>query len=150
MVDKLVYSKNKSSVRCRSYYWQLFLQFKILVDVSNPGAPKRNQKSHVETLQIRFPNCQVVKAFNTISAYAMESNLDMGDKQVYIASDSPEAASEVSSLARRLGFETRDYGQLSNAKMLEKMQQQLLGDWGVALLIAFPVFIAWLVFATIR
>ena len=122
----------------------------ILVDVTNPPSQGKNKPSHAETLQKTHPTSNVVKAFNTISAYAMESDLDMGDKKVYIASDSPKAASEVSCLARMMGFETVDYGSLSNAKTLENMQNHLFGDWGVALLLAFPVFVAWLTFATVR
>merc|ERR1712215_95801 len=64
------------------------LSGKVVVDVSNRSSVKRNStESQAEYLARLFPHCSVVKAFNVLSAYSLESSVQ-GSKQVYIAGDS--------------------------------------------------------------
>ena len=125
------------------------LSGKILIDVSNPDYESKFG-SQSELLAKRYPDTDVVKAFNTISAYALANDLDVGDKKVYIAADSKVAATKVADLAHVAGFETVMYGKLSSAKKLEAMQKTLLGDWGTALLVSSLIFAAWLIYGTLR
>ena len=50
------------------------LSGRIVIDVSNPSNPA-NDKSQAEHLQELLPNSHVVKAFNSISAYTIQSEV---------------------------------------------------------------------------
>lgn len=57
---------------------------KILVDVSNPTEQEhfRHHESNAEYLASLFPTCTVVKAFNVISAWTLQSGPRDGNRQV--------------------------------------------------------------------
>lgn len=57
---------------------------KILVDVSNPTEKEhlQNHQSNAEYLASLFPACTVVKAFNVISAWALQAGPRDGNRQV--------------------------------------------------------------------
>lgn len=57
---------------------------KILVDVSNPTEQEhlQHRESNAEYLASLFPTCPVVKAFNVISAWTLQSGPRDGNRQV--------------------------------------------------------------------
>lgn len=71
----------------REYYTTLCdlsdeLAGKILVDVSNNAEMNHHKESNAEYLASLFPACTVVKAFNVISAWTLQSGPRDGNKQV--------------------------------------------------------------------
>lgn len=58
------------------------LSGKILVDVSNSIEINHHKESNAEYLASLFPMCSVVKGFNVISAWTLQSGARDGNKQV--------------------------------------------------------------------
>lgn len=56
---------------------------KILVDVSNNTEINHHKESNAEYLASLFPACTVVKGFNVVSAWTLQSGARDGNKQVY-------------------------------------------------------------------
>ena len=148
-VDLVMLAIHSAHVEAALRNYKGLLNGKILVDVSNPDHDSK-YGSQSEMLAKRYTGAHVVKAFNTISAYALANDLDEGDKKVYIASDSKQAAAKVADVAHACGFETVMYGKLASAKKLETMQKTLFGDWATALLVCGLIFAAWLIYGTLR
>lgn len=95
-----------------------------IIDVTNPLTPDYSglattDKSAAEELQLRLPDANVVKAFNTIFA----SNQANPTRKIdgYVAADDPKAKQEVISLVESIGFTALDVGPLSAARHLEGM-----------------------------
>ena len=122
---------------------------KILIDISNQDK-LRNGESNAEKLAEEFPTLRIVKAFNTLSAYAMESDTFGGAKQVLIASNDQEAREKVSALSREMGFTPIDYGMLRSARDLEAYPLTLMYGWGRPTLFTFGIFIGWNVVLIIK
>lgn len=70
---------------------------KILIDLSNelPDHSHQDQASNAERLQIGISNAYVVKAFNTISSFAMRSTPAGESPHVFVASDHLEAKDKI-------------------------------------------------------
>jgi NADPH-dependent F420 reductase len=97
---------------------------KTIIDVTNPltsdySGLATTDTSAAEELQLRLPEANVVKAFNTIFA----SNQANPTRQIdgYVAADDPKAKQEVISLVESMGFTALDVGPLSAARHLEGM-----------------------------
>ncbi|XP_016044375.1 metalloreductase STEAP3 isoform X2 [Erinaceus europaeus] len=116
---------------------------KILVDVSNPTEQEHLQyhQSNAEYLASLFPTSTVVKAFNVISAWTMQSGPRDGNRQVPICSNHPEAKHTISLMARSMGFTPVDMGSLASAREVEAMPLRLLPDWKVPALLALGLFV---------
>ncbi|KAI0218725.1 Metalloreductase STEAP4 [Lamellibrachia satsuma] len=125
---------------------------KILVDVSNPDEKKRDCKteSTAECIAKSFPEAAVVKAFNTISAYAIEFDYTSGVRNVYVAGNDDDACSKVRDVARAIGFTPVQFGRLPKAAELEAMQYELFGNWIAPLVLSSVVFLAWFLFGLWR
>lgn len=119
---------------------------KICIDVSNRKCLSKGP-SYSEQLQKLLSHSVVVKAFNVISAYEMESNTSGGSKLVYIASDDTDTRSKIAELTRDLGFIPKDYGILKNARKIEKIPLQLFPEWKQPLGFTLLVFILWYLYA---
>ncbi|HEY3839994.1 MAG TPA: NADPH-dependent F420 reductase [Bryobacteraceae bacterium] len=104
------------------------LQGKILVDAINPLAPDLSKlevgttSSCAELVASWAPGARVVKAFNTIG-YAV-----MGDPKVngegvvmFYCGDDADAKKTIAELATELGFDARDAGPLTQARLLEPL-----------------------------
>ncbi|MBN3307530.1 STEA3 Metalloreductase, partial [Amia calva] len=113
---------------------------KVLVDVSNDTEPSLRLQSNAEHLGSLFPECTVVKGFNVISAWALQSGPRDGNRQVLICSDSREAKSSVSHLARSMGFIPVDMGPLSSAKEIESIPLRLFPSWKTPVLCSLGLF----------
>lgn len=60
------------------------LSGKILVDISNNAEINHHKESNAEYLASLFPTCTIVKGFNVISAWTLQSGARDGNKQVPI------------------------------------------------------------------
>ena len=91
-----------------------------------------------------------MKAFNTLSAYAIEFDYTSGMRSVYVAGDDEAACSKVRDLTRAIGFTPVQFGRLSKSAELEAMQHELMANWTAPLVIAGAVFIVWFLFGLWR
>jgi predicted dinucleotide-binding enzyme len=121
---------------------------KILVDVSNHIGRKADEDalSNAERLQAAVPNAYVVKGFNTISSFVMESTTAGESRSVFIASDHPVARDNIIMLAREMNFESHNSGSLRAARQLEAYSQSIFPLWQTPLLIALLVLSIWLLY----
>lgn len=119
------------------------IQDKIFIDISNRERLSKTE-SNAEKLLHAFPGLRVVKAFNTLSAYALESDTFGGAKQVLIASDDTTAREKVSSLAREMGFTPVDYGVLSASREIEAYPLTFMVGWSCPTLFVFFLFLFWI------
>ena len=102
----------------------------------------RSQAEHLQTL---LPDSPVVKAFNVLSAYALESGGIQGSKEVFVASDDTPAKERVLRLVRDTGFTPVDMGALRSAREIEDIPMRRFPSWKMPLLISFCIFlVCWL------
>jgi NADPH-dependent F420 reductase len=97
---------------------------KTIVDVANPLSPDfsglaTTDMSAAEELQLRLPDANVVKAFNTI--FAGNQATPSRDIDGFVAADDGDAKRRVISLVESMGFTALDVGPLSAARHLEGM-----------------------------
>ncbi|XP_076827999.1 metalloreductase STEAP2-like [Brachyhypopomus gauderio] len=123
---------------------------KILVDVSNNRRLNQYPESNAEYLASLFPESTVVKGFNVISAWAMQSGPKDASRQVYICSNSVEARGQVMELARELGFVPVDMGALSSAKEVENMPLHIFSDWKGPVLTSVALAIFFFAYSFVR
>ncbi|XP_052218149.1 metalloreductase STEAP4-like [Dreissena polymorpha] len=121
------------------------LEGKILIDVSNRDRPS-SVTSNAELVQKMVPSCKVVKAFNVISAYAMENDYNSSSKQVFISSNSEQARDVVANIAKDMNFRPVDFGGLFAARRIEKHPLRLFPEWRGPLGFAVGVFNVWLLY----
>ncbi|XP_066950367.1 metalloreductase STEAP4-like [Macrobrachium rosenbergii] len=108
------------------------LRDKIVVDVANSTSPQPpSQPSNAENLQSLIPEAYVVKAFNVLSAYALENNVQQSAKQVPVASDWPAARQRILCLAQEMGYSAVDRCGLVNARQIEAIPLQLMPSWRI-------------------
>ena len=119
-----------------------FVKDKILIDVSNKDVLSKTE-SNAENLANMLPECHIVKAFNTLSAYAIESDIFGGSRRVLIASNSSFAHMVISNLSRDMGFTPVNVGGLQNARKLETYQLTLMAGWGSPTVFTLGVFFFW-------
>jgi len=118
------------------------LEGKVVVDVSNRSSIyAKDATSQAEYLQSILPRSAVVKAFNVLSAYALESGGLQGSKEVFYAGDVHSAKEEVSGLIRMLGFTPIDRGALRNAREIEDIPVQRFPLWKAPLIVSLVFFI---------
>ncbi|XP_042871620.1 metalloreductase STEAP4-like [Penaeus japonicus] len=127
------------------------LKNKIVVDISNraPGTSSRDQ-SLAEKLQEILPESHVVKAFNTISAYALQHGNIQGSREVPICSNDERARGRVSELTRDLGLTPVDRGALRNAREVEDIPLSFFPEWKVAGVMTLVFFVFWYIFMLFR
>ncbi|KAJ3584033.1 hypothetical protein NHX12_014530 [Muraenolepis orangiensis] len=114
---------------------------KVLVDVSNGVQVNLGGTSHAERLAAMFPESHVVKGFNTVSAWALQTGSRDGNRQVLLCGDSAEAKAAVCRLCRALGFVPVDTGLLAaRALELENLPLRLFPSWRVPLISTLALF----------
>lgn len=118
------------------------LKGKVLVDVSNNLKKNMYPEANAEYLQRLIPGAHVVKAFNTLSAWALQNGPSDANRQVYLCGNSPEAKQAVAEISTKLGFTVLDRGSLSAARELEDFPLQLFPEWRlpIRLTIGFTAF----------
>lgn len=119
------------------------LEGKTVIDCSNRSSihRKNEEQSQAEYLQSLIPKSPVVKAFNVLSAYALESGGLQGSKEVYFAGDDQSAKDEVKGLIQFLGFTPVDRGSLRNAREIEDIPVQRFPNWKYPLIVSSMVFL---------
>ncbi|XP_028659206.1 metalloreductase STEAP2-like [Erpetoichthys calabaricus] len=132
--------------------WDLkhLLVGKILVDVSNNSRMDQYPESNAEYLASLFPESIVVKGFNVISAWAMQSGPKDASRQVYVCSNSVEARHQVLEVARQLNFIPVDLGTLSSAREIESIPLHLFTLWKGPVLAAVSLSILFFIYSFIR
>ncbi|XP_076009818.1 metalloreductase STEAP4-like [Genypterus blacodes] len=112
------------------------LKGKVLVDVSNNIKKNLYPEANAEYLQRLVPGACVVKAFNTLSAWALQNGPSDANRQVYLCGDSTEAKQVVAQLSTRLGLSVVDRGSLCAARELEDFPLRLFPEWRLSLRLA--------------
>ncbi|KAM6945788.1 metalloreductase STEAP3-like [Aplochiton taeniatus] len=118
---------------------------KPLVDVSNGVRVNRDGPSQAEQLAVLFPESTIVKGFNVISAWTVQTGPRDGSRQVLICGDSRAAKASLSQVARAMGFVPVDMGLLSSALEVENAPLYLFPAWHTparATLLLFVFFYA--------
>ncbi|XP_044150601.1 metalloreductase STEAP4-like [Bufo gargarizans] len=105
------------------------LQGKILVDVSNNLKVNQYPESNAEHLAQIAPTATVVKAFNTVSAWALQSGSLDANRQVFVCSDDNKAKQQIMDIVRAIGLTPQDKGSLVAAKEIEDYPLQLYPMW---------------------
>ncbi|XP_065417648.1 metalloreductase STEAP3 isoform X4 [Chrysemys picta bellii] len=123
---------------------------KILVDVSNNTEINHHKESNAEYLASLFPACTVVKGFNVISAWTLQSGPRDGNKQVLICCDNQEAKRIVAEIAQVMGFTPVDMGSLSSACEIENIPLRLLPAWKIPVFLALGLFLCFYTYNFIR
>ncbi|KAK6326430.1 hypothetical protein J4Q44_G00020750 [Coregonus suidteri] len=110
------------------------LKGKVLVDLSNNLRKNQYPEANAEYLQILVPGAEVVKGFNTLSAWALQNGPSDANSQLH--TPSVEAKQVVMAVATKLGFIALDRGSRSAARELEDFPLQLFPQWRLPLGIA--------------
>uniref|UniRef100_A0A8C5QSM0 Metalloreductase STEAP4 n=1 Tax=Leptobrachium leishanense TaxID=445787 RepID=A0A8C5QSM0_9ANUR len=105
------------------------LNGKVLVDVSNNLKMNQYKESNAEYLASLVPGANVVKAFNTVSAWALQSGTLDASRQVFVCGDDVTAKDMVMDIARAIGLTPLDQGTLLSAKEVENYPLQLFPMW---------------------
>lgn len=91
-----------------------------LVDATN--SMERTDESLAGRIADAAPEARVVKAFNAIGTEGMaDPSFDGDSATTFVASDDPDAKGTAVALARDLGFEVVDAGDLGDAILLEDL-----------------------------
>ncbi|KYO26631.1 metalloreductase STEAP4 isoform B [Alligator mississippiensis] len=112
------------------------LHGKVLVDVSNNLKINQYPESNAEHLAQLVPGAKVVKAFNTVSAWALQSGTLDASRQVFVCGDDSKAKEMVMGIVRTLGLTPLDQGSLLAAKEIENYPLQLFPMW------KFPIYLS--------
>lgn len=123
------------------------LKEKILVDVSN--STRKDVYSNAEFLSTET-GAKVVKAFNGVSSWALQSESFGASKNVYICSDYLEAKLAVMQLARDMGFVPVDRGNLSAAHDIENETGRLFPQWVGPTAFAWGLFFVYFLWTIAR
>ncbi|XP_013907678.1 PREDICTED: metalloreductase STEAP4 isoform X2 [Thamnophis sirtalis] len=115
---------------------QEILSGKVLVDVSNNLKINQYPESNAEYLAQLLPGSKVVKAFNTVSAWALQSGGLDASRQVFICGDDRKAKEKVTEIVRSLGLTPLDKGSLLASKEIENYPLQLFPMW------RFPIYLS--------
>uniref|UniRef100_A0A8C8D4G6 STEAP family member 4 n=1 Tax=Oncorhynchus tshawytscha TaxID=74940 RepID=A0A8C8D4G6_ONCTS len=126
------------------------LKGKVLVDLSNNLRKNQYPEANAEYLQSLVPGAEVVKGFNTLSAWSLQNGPSDANRQVYICGESVEAKQAVMAVATKLGFSALDRGFLSVARELEDFPLQLFPQWRLPLYIATGLSAAFFFYLLIR
>uniref|UniRef100_A0A8C9QUP8 STEAP4 metalloreductase n=1 Tax=Spermophilus dauricus TaxID=99837 RepID=A0A8C9QUP8_SPEDA len=126
------------------------LNGKILVDVSNN--PKINQypESNAEYLAQLVPGAYVVKAFNTISAWALQSGALDASRQVFVCGNDSKAKQRVMDIVRALGLTPLDQGSLKAATEIENYPLQLFPMWRFPFYLSAALCLFFFIYCVIR
>ncbi|KAK2490607.1 hypothetical protein MC885_002825 [Smutsia gigantea] len=105
------------------------LNGKILVDISNNLKINQYPESNAEYLAQLVPGAQVVKAFNTTSAWALQSGALDASQQVFVCGNDSKAKERVMDIVRTLALTPLDRGSLLAASEIENYPLQLFPKW---------------------
>ncbi|KAK6962179.1 metalloreductase STEAP4 [Biomphalaria glabrata] len=116
---------------------------KILIDVSNREHPYA-AISNAEHLASVLKHSIVVKGFNSISAYTLESFQESGSShKVFIASNDSMARNKVADIAKTMGFSVVDLGGIRSARFMEEFVLRVFSHWKIPIIFTFGIFNLW-------
>ncbi|XP_048366209.1 metalloreductase STEAP4 [Sphaerodactylus townsendi] len=126
------------------------LHGKVLVDISNN--PKMNQypEANAEYLARLLPESKVVKAFNTVSAWALQSGALDASRQVFVCGNDSKSKERVMDIVRSLGLTPLDKGSLLAAKEIEDYPLQLFPMWKYSIYMSLGLSIVLFIYCIIR
>lgn len=101
-------------------------------------------------LAAMLPSARVVKAFSTISAYALESDVSGERRHVIVCGDDSEAVQRVVHLAETMGFTAGRHGGLGMSRVVEAASRSLFPRWRAPLLVSTVIFLLWFIYALVR
>ncbi|XP_074520669.1 metalloreductase STEAP3-like isoform X2 [Halichoeres trimaculatus] len=113
---------------------------KTLVDVSNSLRINQYEPSNAEQLADLFPESCVVKGFNTVSAWTLQTGARDGSRQVFLCSNSSRAKKTVMQLCGRMGFIPIDMGVLSSSVEIENRPLYLFPSWRLPVICCLSLF----------
>ncbi|XP_038653868.1 metalloreductase STEAP4-like [Scyliorhinus canicula] len=111
------------------------LDGKVLVDVSNNLRMNQYPESNAQYLSQLVPKANVVKGFNTVSAWALQSGSLDASNQVFVCGDDNISKQLVMDVARSIGLTPLDQGSLLAATELENYPLQLFPMWRLTFII---------------
>ncbi|XP_078091439.1 metalloreductase STEAP4-like [Mustelus asterias] len=111
------------------------LDGKVLVDVSNNLRMNQYPESNAQYLSQLVPRANVVKGFNTVSAWALQSGSLDASSQVFVCGDDNKSKQLVMDVARSIGLTPLDQGYLLAAEELESYPLQLFPMWRLPFII---------------
>ncbi|XP_042331121.1 metalloreductase STEAP4 [Sceloporus undulatus] len=126
------------------------LQGKVLVDVSNNLKTNQYPESNAEYLAQLMPSSKVVKAFNTVSAWALQSGGLDASRQVFVCGNDNKSKEKVMEIVRSLGLTPVDKGSLLAAKEIEDYPLQLFPMWKYPILLSLGLSAFFLLYSIIR
>nr|XP_003222144.1 PREDICTED: metalloreductase STEAP4 [Anolis carolinensis]XP_008110697.1 PREDICTED: metalloreductase STEAP4 [Anolis carolinensis] len=126
------------------------LHGKVLVDVSNNLKTNQYPESNAEYLAQLMPNSKVVKAFNTVSAWALQSGGLDASRQVFVCGDDHKSKDKVMEIVRSLGLTPVDKGSLLAATEIENYPLRLFPMWKYPILLSLGLSAFVLVYSIIR
>uniref|UniRef100_A0A8C3VKU2 STEAP4 metalloreductase n=1 Tax=Catagonus wagneri TaxID=51154 RepID=A0A8C3VKU2_9CETA len=126
------------------------LNGKIMVDVSNNLKINQYPESNAEYLDQLLPGAHVVKAFNTISAWALQSGALDASRQVFVCGNDSKAKQRVMDIVRTLGLTPLDKGSLLAAKEIENYPLQLFPMWKFPFCLAAVLCVFFFFYGAVR
>lgn len=107
--------------------------------------------SNAEHLQRLIPRFVVVKAFNTISAYALLAGPGaVQEDRVLVCGDHQWAKDRVFTLVQTMGMRPVDAGPLMSARDVEKKSVVFFEDWRAAVKISIGLFLLAAIYIAVR
>ncbi|KAJ6666772.1 hypothetical protein lerEdw1_020496 [Lerista edwardsae] len=126
------------------------LHGKVLVDVSNNLKINQYPESNAEYLAQLLPGSKVVKAFNTVSAWALQSGALDASRQVFVCGDNSKSKDKVMDIVRSLGLTPLDKGSLLAAKEIENYPLQLFPMWRYSIYFSLGLSAFFFLYCVIR
>ncbi|XP_012635031.1 metalloreductase STEAP4 [Microcebus murinus] len=126
------------------------LNGKILVDISNNLKINQYPQSNAEYLAQLVPGAHVVKAFNTVSAWALQSGALDASRQVFVCGNDSKAKQRVMNMARTLGLTPLDQGSLMAANAIENYPLQLFPMWRFPFYLSAALCVFFFIYCVIR
>ncbi|XP_066484611.1 metalloreductase STEAP4 [Tiliqua scincoides] len=126
------------------------LHGKVLVDVSNNLKINQYPESNAEYLAQLLPGSKVVKAFNTVSAWALQSGALDASRQVFVCGNDSKSKEKVMDIIRSLGLTPLDKGSLLAAKEIENYPLQLFPMWRYSIYFALGLSAFFFLYCLIR
>uniref|UniRef100_UPI00398E63BF metalloreductase STEAP4 isoform X2 n=1 Tax=Pristiophorus japonicus TaxID=55135 RepID=UPI00398E63BF len=125
------------------------LDEKVLVDVSNNIRMNQYPESNAQYLAQLVPKANVVKGFNTVSAWALQSGSLDASSQVFVCGDDNKSKQLVMDVARSIGLTPLDQGSLLAAQELENYPLQLFPMWRLPFIITAGLTVFFFLYCTV-
>ncbi|XP_041040509.1 metalloreductase STEAP4-like [Carcharodon carcharias] len=125
------------------------LDGKVLVDVSNNLKMNQYPESNAQYLSQLVPKTNVVKGFNTVSAWALQSGSLDASSQVFVCGDDNKSKQLVMDVARGMGLTPLDQGSLLAAEELENYPLQLFPMWRLPLTITAGLTVFFFIYCVV-